>query len=91
VEAAGIEPTSDFAVSEDATSICENCGEACAARALHSSGTSGQSLSPDDAAWHCERAAELERQIASVVQVWPHLPQYVRAAILLLVQAAPCE
>jgi hypothetical protein len=84
VEAAGIEPASDSDVSDNATSICDNCGQACAARALHFGGTSGQSLSLDDSTGHCDCAAELE----SVAHAWPQLPQHVRDSILLLVQAA---
>jgi hypothetical protein len=88
VEAAGIEPASVFDVSEVSTSICENCHDPCAARALHSSGTSGQSLSPDDASWHCQRITEFQSQIEFVDHAWPELPEHVRASILLLVQAA---
>ncbi len=87
MEAAGIEPVSDFDVSENATSTCENCDDPCAARALHFSGTSGQSLSLDDTTGHCICAAELEL----VAHTWPQLPDYVRASILLLVKAAACE
>ena len=91
MEAAGIEPASDFDASAIVSSGCENAGEAGAARALHSSVTSEQSLSPDGSAGRCECADKLEGQIESVAQVWPNRPQYVREAILLLVQAARCE
>lgn len=88
LEAAGIEPASNFDAAGNGSSSCENGGEACAARALHPSVIAQQSLSLDDAAGHCECAA---RQIESVVKLWPHLPQHVRETILLLVQAASCE
>jgi hypothetical protein len=91
VEAAGIEPASD----SDATDIvcwgCDNCQAPCAARALHSSGTSGQSLTLNDAAGHCQCAFELGSETELIAQAWPHLPQHVRDSILLLVQAALSE
>ena len=87
MEAAGIEPASNSDASDNAPCGCDNCGEACAARALHSSDTSGQRLSFVGTTGHCECAAELQ----SIAQAWPQLPEHVRASILLLVQAAVSE
>jgi hypothetical protein len=82
-----MEPASDFAVSENATCDCEKCENPCAALALHLSGASGQLLSLTDAACRDERFAEL----SLIALAWPHLPEHVRASILLLVQAATCQ
>jgi hypothetical protein len=87
----GIEPASDFDASTVVSAGCDKCQNSCAAPALHSGGTSGQSLSLDDAAGHCQRAFDLESETDLIAHAWPHLPQHVRESILLLVQAGLSE
>jgi hypothetical protein len=66
---AGIEPASDFDVSENGPCGCDNCREACAARALHSSGT------------YCLQSALEDAGFQRVLLAWVQMPSEIRQAI----------
>ena len=73
MEAAGIEPASEFAVSPNADCICEFCEGWRAAIALQSGGTTCLDLTAAD--------ADLQR----VVSAWPSLPDAIKRAVLAVV------
>jgi hypothetical protein len=73
VEAAGIEPASDFAVTRDLACSCIVCEECRAANALQNGGS------------NCHFLASADADLQRVVGVWDGLPGAMRKAILALV------
>jgi hypothetical protein len=69
VEAAGIEPSADFATSESGVCDCENCQECRAARALHFECFKSQFL------------ASLDADVQRVVAAWNKLGPATRCVI----------
>ena len=72
LEAAGIEPSDDFAATKDGVCNCENCQQCRAAYALHLECFKGHLLASFD--------ADLQRVIA----VWDELPEAMRRAALAI-------
>jgi hypothetical protein len=73
MEAAGIEPANDFAVSLNADCVCDFCQGWRAANALQTGGFNCHIVAPDD--------ADLQR----VISAWHGLPEAIRRAVLALI------
>jgi hypothetical protein len=73
MEAAGIEPASDFDVSADADCTCDFCQGWRAAMALQNEGS------------NCLDLAQLDADLQQVISAWDRLPQAIRKAVTALV------
>jgi hypothetical protein len=74
VEDRGLEPQSDFDVTDDSASTSADSLHCCAARALHAGGAACHSLS------------SLDADLQSVIAAWDGLPTAIRTAITALVE-----
>ena len=73
--AVGIEPASCANLTESACSLCENCQQARAARALHSGGP------------NCHFVASLDADLRAVIAAWDALPVSIRKAAIALIES----
>jgi len=74
MEAAGIEPASDFDATDSTASACENQQTPCAANALH------------DCGMGCPCLTLLDAELHKVIVTWAQLPTNIKRAIVTLIE-----